>query len=230
MIDLKLSEYNLETGKFEIKHGRSRDDIYHIWQNMKARCVNPNHQSFKDYGGRGIKVCDEWLKFENFLSDMGERPSKTHSLDRINNNGNYEANNCRWATRRQQCTNTRYNVYITFKEQTKTLSEWCEESGIEFNRARLRIKKGYPLDRVFDPEPIRNREILREKHYKARFDEKDVEFIIKSYISGVTGVKLAKRFNVGEEMIYNILRGKTYKRFAFPRPLAKNPELWQEVK
>ncbi len=80
---------------------------YHAWQAMRARCERPSFVAFKWYGGRGIKVCDRWQKYEQFLSDMGRKPTAKHSLDRIDNSGNYEPSNCRWATREEQMRNTR---------------------------------------------------------------------------------------------------------------------------
>lgn len=87
-------------------HGMSLTSMYRIWQGMKQRCFETTSVSYKHYGGRGITICDHWMKFENFLEDMGERPPGL-SIDRINNNGNYEPGNCRWATQSQQMRNTR---------------------------------------------------------------------------------------------------------------------------
>jgi hypothetical protein len=91
------------------KHGESNKKLeYFIWKNLKKRCNNPNNKKYKDYGGRGIKVCNEWINsYEQFIKDMGYKPSKEYSIDRINVNGNYEPSNCRWATPEQQANNKR---------------------------------------------------------------------------------------------------------------------------
>ena len=90
------------------KHDMSGSSEYKIWAGMKARCYNKSNASFQHYGGRGITVCDSWLNsFEAFFDDMGNRPTSNHSIDRINNNGNYEPGNCRWTTQFIQCINTR---------------------------------------------------------------------------------------------------------------------------
>lgn len=90
-----------------LKHGQHKSITYSSWVAMRQRCLNPETTGFARWGGRGITICARWGEFKNFLEDMGERPSKEYSLDRINNNGNYEPGNCRWATRKQQIRNSR---------------------------------------------------------------------------------------------------------------------------
>lgn len=105
---------------------------YKSYCSMKTRCLNKNYTQYKDYGGRGIKICDRWLGkggFECFVKDMGPRPNGC-SLDRIDNNGDYCPKNCRWSTSREQSNNTRTTVKLTYGNDTKTLSDWSRVTGI----------------------------------------------------------------------------------------------------
>ncbi len=91
-----------------LRHGKTQTPEFYVWRSMKQRCTNPKHRAFKNYGGRGIKVCDRWLNsFEAFLNDMGARPSPELQLDRVNNDGDYTPENCRWATASEQSRNRR---------------------------------------------------------------------------------------------------------------------------
>jgi len=132
------------TKKKPTNHGLSRTEEYNIWSSMKQRCFNKNRLNYKNYGGRGIIVCKRWLKFENFFVDMGKRP-KGKSVDRIDNNGNYEPNNCKWSTQKEQCRNTRNNVILTFCGVTKCVAEWSEFLGLDEKLIRSRLKNGWSI-------------------------------------------------------------------------------------
>ena len=123
-------------------HGMSKTPEYQAWIEMKQRCFNSNHKSYSDYGGRGIKICDRWLNSsENFLADMGSRPTAKHSLDRINNDADYSSKNCRWATSTEQNNNKRTNRLITIGNKTYTIAQWTKEMGFNerviWNRLNL---------------------------------------------------------------------------------------------
>lgn len=123
---------------------------YQAWAAMLRRCYTTTRADYENYGGRGISVCDRWREsFENFYADMGPRPSPKHSLDRINNDGNYEPSNCRWTTPDVQARNTRTNVNLTFNGKTQTISEWTRELGFERETLRRRIALGWPVEDAF---------------------------------------------------------------------------------
>jgi hypothetical protein len=112
-----------------------------IWRAMKARCHNPKTKKYRIYGSRGIKVCDEWRNsFETFYKDMGPRPGPEYSVERKDNNGNYEPGNCKWATPIEQGNNRSDNVLITINERTQTLTQWCEEFGISYKTVWYRLR------------------------------------------------------------------------------------------
>lgn len=142
------------------KHGNARKlngkrtPTYLTWTSMKQRCLNPNYDSYNRYGGRGITIQDDWLMFTNFIEDMGERPEGM-SLDRIDVNGNYTKDNCRWATRKEQCNNTRRNVTYTIDGLTKTQSEWCDYYGIKQSVFGKRIALGMDIIKALTM-PIKN--------------------------------------------------------------------------
>ena len=129
-------------------HGMSKTKIFNIWCGMLKRCNNDKNKQYKNYGGRGIKVCDRWLKFENFYKDMGNKKDNL-SIERIDNNGNYEPSNCKWATVKEQSINKRTNKYLTFKNECLTLSQWSEKTGINrktiYARARIKYTPEYIL-------------------------------------------------------------------------------------
>jgi hypothetical protein len=125
-------------------HAAHRTREYRVWIDMRSRCNDPGHPSFTRYGGRGISVCDRWKRFANFLSDMGQRPSPAHGFDRINNDGNYEPGNCRWATRKEQQNNIRSNRRVTIGSVNWTVAQWSEATGTKQKLISQRLRRGWP--------------------------------------------------------------------------------------
>lgn len=125
------------------KHGDAgkytRTKEYGTWQRMLNRCRNPNVERFPRYGGRGIKVCKRWFRYENFLRDMERAPTPKHSLDRIDNNGDYTPKNCRWATNSEQILNSNKARFITFNNETHNIGEWAKITGINRQTIQMRI-------------------------------------------------------------------------------------------
>lgn len=134
------------------KHGMYGSAEHRIWSGMKQRCENPNDPSYAHYGGRGIAVCPEWRSFEQFLADMGRRPSLKHSLDRIDNNKGYSKENCRWATSSEQNRNHRRNRRLTFNGETLHILDWAQRLGLTQQALQGRLKK-WPLERALS-EPV----------------------------------------------------------------------------
>ena len=124
-------------------HGMTKTPEYDAWKQMKQRCFNPNHKAYSDYGGRGITIYDRWLNFENFLADMGSRPTAKHSLDRIDNNADYSSENCRWATKTEQDNNKRTNHLITIGNETKTMTQWAKKMGYGEQLIYNRLRRGW---------------------------------------------------------------------------------------
>ncbi len=131
-------------------HGETGSRLYWIWGGMKSRCLNPNDPRFADYGGRGIKICDEWNGFAGFREwAMSTGYSDKLTIDRIDVNGNYEPSNCRWATIAEQANNKRTNVLVTHNGETHTLKQWSEILGINYFTLHSRIvKRGWSIERA----------------------------------------------------------------------------------
>lgn len=133
-------------------HGHSSTREHVVWLGMIARCTNKRHSHYAIYGGKGVVVCKRWMdSFTDFIADMGWPPSNKHSIDRIDNEGNYEPGNCRWATAKQQQRNKTKTVKITKDGVTKSVMEWSEITGIKYGTIMGRIKRGWPKDTLLDP-------------------------------------------------------------------------------
>ena len=123
-------------------HNKSNERVYRIWKSMKKRCENPNYKWYANYGGRGIRVCDEWQKFEPFYEwATSNGYAENLTIDRIDVNGNYEPNNCRWVDMTTQSNNKRTNRNITFNNETHTMKEWSEILGIKYSTLESRLNK-----------------------------------------------------------------------------------------
>lgn len=162
-----IRRYN-DSGKHSrsrLEDGRSLHPLYGTWFQMIARCENPNSKHYDRYGGRGIKVCEEWhdfWKFAEWSNSVGGRP-QGYTLDRINNDGNYEPSNCRWADWRTQKTNTSANVFLEYNGAIKTTIEWAEEFKIHPHTLQNRIKRGWSIERALTDRPNENCHASRHK-------------------------------------------------------------------
>lgn len=129
-------------------HGHAKNGgslTYRSWQRMINRCENPNSDSYQRYGSVGVKVCNKWHSFSEFLKDMGERKSVDYSLDRIDYRGNYEPNNCRWATSKEQARNKKSNRVISFFGKTMCLMDWSIYLGTPYETIQSRLRRGWGI-------------------------------------------------------------------------------------
>lgn len=131
-------------------HGMSGTFEHRVWKNILARCYRPTSTHYASYGGRGISVCDEWRNsFLAFLADVGHAPSKNHQIDRIDNNGDYNKQNCKWSTRTEQCNNRRNNIIVTYNQQQMTLSQLCRKLNLPYETVRRRIRDyGWSIEKA----------------------------------------------------------------------------------
>lgn len=130
-------------------HGMSHIREYWVLAGMKRRCYNKNEKAYTNYGGRGITICDRWLNsFLAFYEDMGARPSPKHSIERIDNDGNYEPSNCRWATHQEQANNNRWNKPITINGITKNIERWRRDLSLPNSTYQNRINRGWSIEKA----------------------------------------------------------------------------------
>jgi hypothetical protein len=137
-------------GDIHRKHGMAKSPEYRVWKGIITRCYNSNATGYEYYGGRGIRVCEEWRRsFDAFYRHMGPRPTPQHSIERSDPNGDYCPQNCRWATPAEQSINKRNTVSVTFRGETRPLAEWGELARINYETLRIRIKvRGWDVERA----------------------------------------------------------------------------------
>lgn len=192
-------------------HGKSKHPLYAIWNMMLRRCSEKcSKKDWKNYYGRGIRVCERWMNLENFLNDMGPRPDGM-SIDRIDNDGDYCPENCRWATKSTQARNTRVaklneekvrNI-IEFRKRGWTLNQISREMGVEGSTVGY-VLRGRAWSDVTDP--------IGRPHRpgSSNLTEEDVQNIVNLGNMGYTQMKIAKKFGIGQSIVNGILTGRTW--------------------
>jgi hypothetical protein len=131
-------------------HGMSKTLLHGVWERMRQRCENPNAANYSRYGGRGISVCERWHKFEKFNEDMGSGWRRGLTIERVNNDGNYDPSNCRWATKKEQAANRNNSNMVDTPWGRMCLAEAARRSGVKYRTLGKRLERGVPLDKLFD--------------------------------------------------------------------------------
>lgn len=150
-------------GKQCITHGMSYSPTWRIWQGMISRCYCPTNSAYPSYGGRGITVCQRWREsFENFFNDMGTRPEGLQ-IERKDNRKGYTPDNCKWATRKEQCRNKRNNRKLTLNGITRLLIQWAEETGIPMKYIHKRLDRGWTIRRALT-QPVKTLGLHKRAH------------------------------------------------------------------
>lgn len=184
--------YHAEISKIvNTTHGKRKDKLYMVWSGMKKRCCNPNGPGYKNYGGRGISVCDEWKNdFQAFYDwAMANGYDEKLTIERKNVNGNYEPSNCEWIPMREQYYNRTDNVFITYNGETKVLKQWAKKFGISQDTIRRRLSKGIDIEHLFDKKaPVSITYNGETKTIVEWAKEKGMEYntILKRYRRGLT--------------------------------------------
>lgn len=190
----RLSSCGCEIGKGHTTHNLSRSRLYGIWKAMRRRCYKNNDLNYYNYGGRGITVCDAWNKFEAFAEwALSNGYAENLEIDRIDNNGNYEPSNCRWATRQEQCLNKRDSRNITINGVTKHISEWSKETGVPIVTIWKRFKRYGSSELLFVKNMVRSTEEHKQE-------------IIELFTNGVNRFQISQRLGITPTAITNSLK------------------------
>lgn len=176
---------------------RSGSPEYRTWSGMVDRCENPKNKSYPIYGGKGVRVSEEWrADFSAFFRDMGQKPTPSHSIERINSGGNYEAGNCRWASRKEQGNNTSRNKIVVLDGREMTLAQACDLRGMHYPTVKSRMLRGMSIEEALEP-----------RHLKKKLDEKIVREIMASSDGHAA---LGRRFGVTAQAILSVRKGETW--------------------
>jgi hypothetical protein len=192
------------------KHAMTETPEYRAWVAMNNRCRNARQKGYHRYGGRGIKVCSRWVhSFDNFYADMGPRPSQKHSIDRIDNNGDYAPENCRWATATEQGNNRESNHNISWNGETRTIVTWARTRGIKASTISKRISCGHSPQDAIAMDTCNRRKGMG--HGMAKLTDDNVRSIRSLYAAGVSAAELARRFGIGHSQAWAVAVRKSWK-------------------
>lgn len=136
-----------------VRHGHSKSKTYRAWLDMRYRCFDTSRHNYHRYGGRGITICVRWAMFLNFLEDMGECP-EGKTLDRIDTNGDYSPENCRWATIEQQVATKSTTKLIEFNGEVRSIKQWASKIGIPYSTLKTRLQSGWSVERALTSTPL----------------------------------------------------------------------------
>jgi hypothetical protein len=156
-MDKKYNQGVADSNRRRTKHGNATRDtgitkLYQAWIGIKSRCLNPNHEHYHRYGGRGITICKTWSDdFATFQNDVGSPPSSKHTIDRIDNDKGYEVGNVRWATRKEQSNNISSNVWVEFDGMRKTWAQWAEHFNVPYDLIMSRVRRKLPIEKILQP-------------------------------------------------------------------------------
>ena len=196
-------------------HRMSKTRIYQEWQGIKSRCLYVNNGCYERYGGRGIKICEEWTKsFESFRDwSFKNGYSEILTIDRINNDGNYEPNNCRWVDNKTQCNNRRSNVVINYKGKDLTMMQVSEVTGIDYKLLISRYARGDRNERLLRKIGTdRSKGNTGSNNHKAKINEEQAFDIKDLFKKGHVTSEIQEITNISKAIINDIKRGKTWKR------------------
>lgn len=193
---------------------------YSTWQHMKQRCLNPNSDNYQHYGGRGIRICERWVdSFDNFLEDIGKRPTNVHSIDRLNVDGDYCPENCRWATRQEQAANRTISTKVDFRGETRDIQSWCYDLGLNYNTTWHHLNNGLTLSE--------STALQKKPKFSAAATQEE---LINLYITqDKTRPELANILNVSESTISKWLRKFGITKYKTNREQAKKLQLSLDV-
>lgn len=190
---------------------KRRPAEYLSWCHIKTRCLNPKCPSYPDYGGRGITVCERWKNsFQDFFEDMGPRPSASHSIERNNNNGNYEPSNCRWASPKDQANNRRNSRIIEFQGKSQTAQQWSDELKIPHHIIHRKHALGWPINQICEYAAMRSaHNAAHPKNRKYEFNGKSMTLQQWSISLGLSKNAVRHRIALGWTITDALSMGRT---------------------